>query len=234
MNEGAPFGGHGNIIWDARRGILKTPQTPDLTAFTLALDATGAEPTQLTIKQSDLQGTINMVEARDITGNFVWKIAPDGTTFDVFCPDFRVWRQGTGKFGSIGYHPTNDYAIIGAFDANAGVLKPIVIGQNGANCRVMLHGDTDDGVTDVQIFGAAKITSTLSVGAAITAAGNVSGGGTDMAALLALTSSLQAQINTANANISSLSSALAGKANTGSYTTGAPSAGTAHTHSVSI
>jgi len=204
IHEGTIFnqGNAGGVYWDQLRNTFSYPQGAGaLSGPSIDLNnATG--PTQLTMEQSASQGSTSLVSMRDTSANPLWVI-DSGGAFKVY-NGFQSFRYASSdKYVSLGYHPTLDYTLIDSFDSAAGTSKPIVIGAANSNSRLLLHGDTDDGTTAVQInAGDLKVP-----------AGNVITGATDMASLLALTASLQAQINALVAGKADHGGALTGTAN---------------------
>lgn len=237
----------------------KSPPSSDTTFY--VKDSVAA--TTVRIDEGAAQGFTGLLTFADATGHTIGQVLKDGSTvwgggqtwFDVATglPLWKIDDSATGRhwalfrydssgvFSGAVLNARRDTGRVGISTATPGAGFELV--NPDSTVPTMLTRAAPSQTADLlQLFNSANpVTPQFSVGiggavsvVSLTAGGNVTGGGTDMASLLALTASLQAQINTANANISSLSSALAGKANSGSYTTGAPSAGAAHTHSVSI
>lgn len=203
MHEGTIFnqGNSPGVYFDQLRNTFTYPQGAGALAAPLLDIDNASGPTQLTMEQSASQGSTNLTTVRDTAANLLWAVTSSGA-FKVF-NGFQSFRYASGdKFGQFGYHPTNDYTIIDSFDSGVGQSKPIVIGAANSHSRILLHGDTDDGTTAVQVnAGDVKVP-----------AGNVISSTTDMASLLALTASLQAQINALSAGKANHGGALTGTA----------------------
>jgi hypothetical protein len=151
-------------IWDAQRATLSFPVSgvsSPLAAPSLSLDASPTGGTQIFMRKASSQGSTVLLQVQDVsTSNHPFLLMLASGAFQVY-NGFQSFRYNSGKYGEFGFHPTNDYLFINAFDSNAGTEKPIVIGEANANSRIMLHGDTDDGTTPVQVNGNAKVSGTL-------------------------------------------------------------------------
>ena len=166
MHEGVIFnqGNSPGVYFDQLRNTFTYPQGAGALAAP-SLDLNNASgPSQLTIEESAAQGSTGLITIRDASANLILTVTSAGElrVFD----GFTSWRYNSNKYGSFAYHPTNDYLLIDAFDAGAGVSKPIVIGEANSNSRLLLHGDTDDGTTNVQVNGTAKVGGAFGVNGA--------------------------------------------------------------------